>query len=641
MNQFLPVNVDDMKKRGWDRPDFLYVIGDAYVDHPSFGPAIISRVLESEGFRVAILSQPDWRSADAFRQFGRPRLGALVSAGNIDSMVAHYTSAKKRRSSDAYSPGGQSGLRPDRAVIVYCNRIREALGDVALIIGGIEASLRRFAHYDYWDDRVRRSVLLDSRADLLIYGMGETQIVEIARELERGTPVKQIRDVRGTCYLTNADAPVEGLRIPSFSEVSTDKGAYAYSCRLQHDEQDPFRGKTIVQQHHDKLLVQNPPALPLSTTQLDAVYDLPYMRTYHPMYDEAGGIPGIEEVKFSITSCRGCFGACNFCALTFHQGRIVQARSHASILREAKKIIADPDFKGYIHDVGGPTANFRKPACEKQLEKGACKGRQCLFPGPCKHLTADHTDYLELLRKLRGLPGVKKVFVRSGLRYDYIMADSSGLFLEELCRYHVSGQLKVAPEHVSPNVLRYMGKPQKHVYEAFERRFYDINHRLGKKQYLVPYLMSSHPGSTLDDAITLSLFLRDHHMNPQQVQDFYPTPGTISTAMFYTERNPYTGKPVYVAKSPKDKAMQRALLQYKNPANRTLVLQALQKAGRTDLIGYGSHCLIRPDGDRAASYKTMRNSKMNTGGKTYGRNTGWKSNSKKTKGKSGKRGNRA
>ncbi len=631
MKDFLPITTEDLKKRGWDTPDFIYIVGDAYVDHPSFGHAIISRVLEAHGYSVGIIAQPDWRSTKDFKRLGRPRLGVLVSSGNIDSMVNHYTAAKKPRSEDLYSPGGEAGHRPDRAVIVYCNRIREAFGDIPIIIGGVEASLRRFAHYDYWDNKVRRSVLLDSRADLLIYGMGEKQIVQIADALEKGIPVKKIRHINGTCFVADKEYAQEGILLDSFETVSSDKPAYAKACRIQYEEQDPIRGKRLIQPHHDKLLVQNPPMLPLNTKELDAVYALPYMRTYHPSYEAMGGIPAIAEVKFSITSCRGCYGACNFCALTFHQGRIVQSRSHESILAEAQKIIWEPDFKGYIHDVGGPTADFRKPACKNQLKVGACKNKQCLFPTPCKNLEADHSDYLALLRKLRSLDRVKKVFVRSGLRYDYIMADKDDTFFTELCAHHVSGQLKVAPEHVSENVLKYMGKPAGGVYKRFSDKYYAINAKLGKQQYLVPYLMSSHPGSTLKDAVMLSLFLRDNGLNPQQVQDFYPTPGTISTAMFYTELDPYTGKKLYVAKTPEEKAMQRALLQYKNPANHNLVRKALRLCGREDLIGFTKNCLVRPEPGKQA----------NTGGNKNGNYYGRKGTFQKDKGKSGSRGRKA
>ena len=655
MNEFLPASASDMRQRGWGAPDFLYVTGDAYVDHPSFGHAIISRVLEKAGYTVAMLPQPSWKSADDFKRFGRPRLGVLVTSGNLDSMVAHYTAAKKPRSEDMYSPGGEAGHRPDRAVIVYCNRIREAFGDIPLIIGGVEASLRRFAHYDYWDNHVRRSILLDSRADLLIYGMGEKQITAIADALEKGIPVRKIRFVAGTCFVADKNDTIDGVLLESFEQVKTDKRAYANACRVEYEEQDPIRGKRLIQPHHDKLLVQNPPMLPLTTKELDAVYALPYMRAYHPMYEAEGGIPAISEVKFSLTSCRGCYGACNFCALTFHQGRIVQSRSHESILREAEKITWEPDFKGYIHDVGGPTADFRAPACDKQLKSGACKNRQCLFPTPCKHLKADHSDYLALLRKLRALDRVKKVFVRSGLRYDYIMADKDDTFFYELCEHHVSGQLKVAPEHVSANVLRYMGKPAGDVYRRFAQKFAKINKEIGKEQYLVPYLMSSHPGSTLSDAIELALFLKENGLNPRQVQDFYPTPGTISTAMFYTGIDPYTGKEVYVARDPREKAMQRALLQFRDRKNHALVREALRRAGRTDLIGYGAHCLVPPEGERGGYPSRGRNRpgsregnrtkkinpNKNNGGNKHGSNHGRKGIGGKGKGTAKRGGGRA
>lgn len=649
MSSFLPINAAEMEQRGWLQPDFLYVFGDAYVDHPSFGHAIISRLLEREGYRVAMLSQPDWRSTKDFLQFGRPRLGVMVSAGNLDSMVAHYTAAKKKRHDDMYSPGGKAGYRPDRAVIVYCNRIREIFGNIPLMIGGIEASLRRFAHYDYWDNKVRRSILLDGRADLLLYGMGERQTIAIANRLAGGEEIGTIHDVAGTCFIADkGEVNQNSVLLPSYEKVVEDKAAYAYACAEQYRQQDPIRGKILIQPHGGRQLVQLPPALPLETAQLDAVYELPYRRTFHPSYAEAGGIPAIEEVKFSLTSCRGCFGACNFCALTFHQGRIVQARSHASLLREAKQLIADPDFKGYIHDVGGPTADFRAPACDRQMHVGACADRQCLFPKPCPNLNASHADYLALLKELRALPGVKKVFVRSGLRYDYILADKHGGFLRELCEHHVSGQLKVAPEHVSANVLRHMGKPSKEVYERFAQKFRTMNGQLGKRQYLVPYLMSSHPGSTLNDAIELSLFLRDHGMNPQQVQDFYPTPGTISTAMFYTGRDPYSGDSVYVPRSAEEKAMQRALLQYKNPRNHNLVRKALRLAHREDLIGYGRGCLVRPATNEAENYQfynekyrtDRQKCKQKNGGKQYGNDSGRKGDFQKSKRATGSRGGR-
>jgi len=593
-NAFLPVTPEDMKSRGWEQLDFLYIVGDAYVDHPSFGHAIISRVLEAEGYKVGIVSLPDWRSTDDFKKLGKPRLGVLVTAGNIDSMVNHYTVSKKKRSDDAYAPGNKAGQRPDRATIVYCNRIREAFGDVPLIIGGVEASLRRFAHYDYWDDKVRRSILLDSRADILIYGMGERQIVEIAEKLNSGIPVKEIRDVDGTCYLSS-EIPDGALELPSMEKCRDSKKEYAISCRDQYYEQNPYTGKVLVQKHGDKYLVQNKPQTPLTTKELDRVYSLKYMKNYHPMYESAGGIEAIKEVKFSIAANRGCFGGCNFCALAFHQGRIVTSRSVESIVREAKEMVWDPDFKGYIHDVGGPTANFTAVSCEKQKTLGACKNKQCLFPSVCKNMKVDHTKYLQMLRRLREIDGIKKVFIRSGIRFDYLMADRSDEFFNELCEHHVSGQLKVAPEHVSDNVLKCMGKPENKVYNAFSDKFYKINEKLGKKQFLVPYLMSSHPGSTIHDAIKLAQYLNAHRINPQQVQDFYPTPGTVSTCMFYTELNPFTMEKVYVPKSYKEKALQRALLQFRNPANRKLVEEALRIAHREDLIGHSDRCLIRPE----------------------------------------------
>lgn len=620
---FLPVSRDDMKKRGWEQLDFLYIIGDAYVDHPSFGHAIISRVLEKRGYRVGIISLPDWHSADDFKRLGRPRLGVLVSSGNIDSMVNHYTVNKKKRSDDAYAPGNRSEQRPDRAVIVYCNRVREAFGSIPLLIGGVEASLRRFAHYDYWDDKIRRSVLLDSRADILMYGMGEHQIAELADRLNSGENVKDIKDVAGTCYLSNTADIENSVIIPSYEECAADKRAYADSCRIQYYEQNPFTGKTVVQRHGDKFLVQNPPSKPLSSKELDEVYSLPYMRTYHYMYEECGGIEAIKEVKFSLTSSRGCFGNCNFCAIAFHQGRIVTARSRQSLVEEARMLTRDPDFKGYIHDVGGPTANFRAPACEKQLKYGACKDRQCLFPEPCPNIKADHSEYLSLLRQLRKIKGIKKVFIRSGIRFDYLMCDKSDEFFRELCEYHVSGQLKVAPEHISDNVLKYMGKPKNKVYNRFSDKFYAINKKLGKKQYLVPYLMSSHPGSTLNDAIELALYLKKHNINPQQVQDFYPTPGTLSTCMFYTELDPLTMEKVYVPKTYAEKTMQRALLQFRNPDNYKLVYRALSEAGRLDLVGYDEKCLIRP-------YKNIRRS--NNNGTDFKRKDGITKNKRRTEG---------
>jgi uncharacterized radical SAM protein YgiQ len=594
-SDFLPITREDMKKRGWDELDFLFVSGDAYVDHPSFGPAIIGRLLEKDGFRVGIIAQPDWRSTAAFKALGKPRLAVLVSAGNLDSLLNKYTAAKRFRSNDDYSPGGAAGLRPERATLVYTSRLRELWKDVPIIIGGIEASLRRFAHYDYWSDSVRRSILVDSRADLLIYGMGERQVREVAAGLAAGMSIGHIRDVRGTCYLAGStDELWDYVEVPDFNAVKEDKKAFAEAFRLQYLEQDPIRGKTLVQAHDDVWLVQNPPARPLTTAEMDEIYELPYKRTYHPAYETAGGVPAIKEVKFSLVSHRGCFGGCSFCAIVSHQGRIIQARSRESILREAKLLTSLPDFKGYIHDVGGPTANFRLPACADQAERGACRGRQCLHPEPCQNLRADHGDYLELLRDLRALPKVKKVFIRSGIRYDYLLADTQGDFLRELCQHHVSGQLKVAPEHVAPKVTRLMGKPGKEVYQRFAAAYRQMNEELGKEQYLVPYLMSSHPGAGLREAVELAEFLRDMNYHPEQVQDFIPTPGSLSTCMYHSGLNPLTGEKVYVARDPHEKRLQRALLQYRDPKNYPLVLEALTKAGRQDLIGFDARCLIRP-----------------------------------------------
>ncbi len=594
---FLPVTYDEMKKRGWEQPDFIYVSGDAYVDHPSFGMAIITRLLESRGYKVCVIPQPDWHSAEDFKRFGKPRLAFLVSGGNIDSMVNHYSVAKKKREKDLYSPGGEGGYRPDRAVIVYCQRIREAYGkDVAILIGGIEASLRRLSHYDYWDNKVRRSILLDSQADILMYGMGEHQIIELAEALDGGLKAEDITYVRGTVYKAKSLENIyeDYIELPSFEDVSADKKTYAGSFLKQYQNTDAVTANILVEPYKDCYVVQNKPSLPLSREEFDNSYSLPYMRTFHPMYIEKGGIPAIDEVRFSIISNRGCFGNCNFCALAFHQGRVIQSRSHDSIISEAEKITKEPDFKGYIHDVGGPTANFRQPACKKQLTEGACLNRQCLFPTACKNLDVDHSDYVKLLRKLRALPKVKKVFVRSGIRYDYLIYDEDETFFRELCQYHVSGQLKVAPEHISPEVLEKMGKPSRKVYESFTKRFYEINRKIGKEQYLVPYLMSSHPGSTLKSAVELAEYLRDTGSMPEQVQDFYPTPGTLSTCMFYTGLDPRTMQEVYIPRSPHEKAMQRALIQYRLPRNYDLVYEALHKAGRTDLIGYDKHCLIRP-----------------------------------------------
>ncbi len=590
---FLPITVSEVKERGWDDIDFVYVCGDAYVDHPSFGMSIITRVLEGRGYRVAIISQPDWHSCNDFKRFGKPRLAFLVSSGNIDSMVAHYTAAKKKRNKDAYTAGGEIGKRPDRAVIVYCNRIREAYGDVPIVIGGLEASLRRFAHYDYWDDKIRRSIMFDSQADLLIYGMGENQMIEIADRLNAGEDIKSMRDIRGTCYICDVtETPLMGAECPSYENVVKSKKEYAVSCRIEQDEQDHIRGKLIKQRHGNKMLVQNKPMPPLTQEELDWVYSLPYERNYHPSYESKGGVPGIEEVKFSITHNRGCFGACNFCSIAFHQGRFITTRSKESIINEAKLLTQMPDFKGYIHDVGGPTANFRRTSCDVQLKNGLCKGKKCLAPTPCKALIADHTEYLDMLRELRKLPKVKKVFIRSGIRYDYMLKDKDDSFFRELVKYHVSGQLKVAPEHCSATVLDKMGKPHIEAYIEFSKKYFALSSDANKEQYLVPYLMSSHPGSTLDDAIELAQFLKKRRIRPEQVQDFYPTPGTISTCMFYTGLDPYTMQEVYVAKTPKDKAMQRVLLQYFNPKNRDLVVEALKRAGRTDLIGTAPKCLV-------------------------------------------------
>ncbi len=597
IHDFLPVCRSDMEKRGWDQCDFVYVCGDAYVDHPSFGHAVISRVLESRGYRVGIIAQPDWKDRNSITVLGEPRLGFLVSAGNMDSMVNHYSVSKHRREKDAYTPGGVMGKRPDYATVVYCNLIRSVYRKIPVIIGGIEASLRRLAHYDYWSGKIKRSILLDSQADLISYGMGERSIVEIADALNSGLDIKDITFIDGTVFKTgDRDIIYDAVFLPSYEETASDKRKYAESFFIQYSNTDPFSGKRLAESYGEDLyVVQNPPSRPLSTQEMDDVYALPYMRTYHPSYEEAGGIPAIREVKFSLISNRGCFGGCSFCALTFHQGRIIQVRSHESIVEEARLLTEDPDFKGYIHDVGGPTANFRFPACEGQLTRGACPGKQCLFPRPCRNLRADHSDYIALLRKLRELPKVKKVFIRSGIRFDYVLADRKKDFLRELCMYHVSGQLKVAPEHVADNVLKRMGKPENSVYRRFVQEYEDMNRKLGLKQYLVPYLMSSHPGSTLKEAIELAEHLRDLGYMPEQVQDFYPTPSTISTCMYYTGLDPRTMEPVYVPVNPHEKAMQRALIQYRNPKNYSLVREALLRAGREDLIGYGKKCLIRPE----------------------------------------------
>ena len=589
---FLPVTAQEMRALGWDAPDFVYVTGDAYVDHPSFGLAIISRVLEANGYRVAMLPQPDWHSCEDFKRFGRPKLGFLVTAGVIDSMVNHYTAAKRTRSEDAYSPGGRAGHRPDRATAVYSNRIREAYGSIPIAVGGVEASLRRFAHYDYWDDRVRNSMLVDSCADVLMFGMGERSILKVAEWIKSGRDFAEMR-IPGTCVMAK-EVPEGFIEIPSMEDTAKDKRTYAEAFKMQYDQQDPVRGKPLAQKHGRRYLLQNKPDMPLTRAEMDAVYALPYKRAWHPMYDKMGGIPAIAEVQFSISSVRGCFGSCNFCALTFHQGRIVTSRSKESIVAEGKLLTQLPGFKGYIHDVGGPTANFREPACAKQLKCGACRDRQCLFPEPCKNLKADHREYIEILRALREIDGVKKVFVRSGIRFDYVLKDAKSGFLSELVKHHISGQLKVAPEHISNRVLSYMGKPEHDVFEDFAHRYKQANANAHMDQYLVPYLMSSHPGSTLEDAVALACWLKKSGMRPEQVQDFYPTPGTMSTAMFHTGIDPRDMKPVYVPKDPREKAMQRALMQYFNPANRPLVLAALKKLERDDLIGWGSNCLIPP-----------------------------------------------
>lgn len=595
-NGFLPVCKKDMEDRGWKQLDFVYVSGDAYVDHPSFGHAIITRVLEAHGYKVGIIAQPDWKDKSSITELGEPRLGFLVSGGNMDSMVNHYTVSKKRRHTDAYTPGGVMGKRPDYAAVVYSNLIRQVYKKTPIILGGIEASLRRMAHYDYWSDRLKRSILLDSGADLISYGMGERSIVEIADALESGIDVSDITFIPGTVYKTKCLENVyDAVVLPGYEQMKADKKEYARSFYTQYCNTDPFSGKRLAEPYNDHLyVIQNPPSEPLSMEEMDEIYQYPYMRTYHPSYEALGGVPAVSEIRFSLISNRGCFGGCSFCALTFHQGRIMQVRSHESLLDEAVKITKEKDFKGYIHDVGGPTANFRQPSCEKQMTRGVCKNRQCLFPKPCKNLKVDHSDYVELLRKLRALPGVKKVFIRSGIRFDYVVADQDDTFLRELCQYHVSGQLKVAPEHVSDQVLQKMGKPQNQVYQEFVRKYEKMNQKLHKDQYLVPYLMSSHPGSTLRDAIELAEHIRDLGYMPEQVQDFYPTPSTISTCMYYTGVDPRDMKPVYVPKNPHEKAMQRALIQYRDPKNYDLVMEALKKCGRMDLVGFDRHCLIRP-----------------------------------------------
>ncbi len=630
---FLPVNEADVKERNWSEIDFVYVTGDAYVDHPSFGVAIISRVLEAEGFRIAILSQPDYKSTEDFKRFGRPRLGFLVSGGNIDSMVAHYTVSKKRRSYDYYSPGGKMGLRPDRATVVYCNRIREAYGDIPIIIGGLEASLRRFAHYDYWEDRVRRSILVDSRADILTYGMGENILRRIAKLLDKGVPVKKIRDVRGCVYLAKVGEPVhfDAVEVGDYDTLKTDKAAYAKAFAVQYKNTDSVKGKAIIEYYGDKMLVQNPPMPPLEREELDKVYALPFARDYHPDYESLGGVPAITEVKFSLTHNRGCFGGCNFCALAFHQGREVRSRSEASVIAEARKIIELPDFKGYIHDVGGPTANFRYPSCDRQKEHGVCPNRKCLAPTPCKHLKVDHTEYAHLLREIEALPKIKKVFVRSGIRFDYLIYDDDDSFFRQLVTHHVSGQLKVAPEHCANNTLMMMGKPPIEVYEKFKKKYFALCGEAGLEQYLVPYLMSSHPGTTLKDAVEMATWLKKWGYMPEQVQDFYPTPGTISTVMYYTGIHPMTGKQVYVTTDYHEKQLQRALLQYSKPENANLVREALKLAGREDLIGNSPECLVRPSfsGGRFVPDK-QKNSKQSRGGK----NSTTRKNGTKTQGRS-------
>lgn len=593
---FMPISKKDMQDRGIEQLDFVYIIGDAYVDHPSFGVAIISRLLEYHGYTVGIIAQPDWHSTKDFMKLGKPRLAWLVTAGNIDSMVSHYTVAKRRRSDDAYSAGGRNGKRPDRAAAVYCKLCRQAAPEIPVLCGGLEVSLRRFAHYDYWKDCVMPSVLVDTQADILMYGMGEHQMIEIADRLNAGESIESMRDIRGTCYLCDpVDTPYGAVQCPSFDEVAGNKTLYAKACRIQYDQQDEVYGKMIIQRQGDKMLVQNPPALALTTEELDLVYSLPYERTYHPCYESQGGVPSIEEVQFSITHNRGCFGFCNFCSIALHQGRRVMVRSEESVLEEAHKLVAMSNFKGYIHDVGGPTANFRGPSCEKQLKSGLCKGRKCLAPSPCRNLHVDHTEYLQMLRKLRKIDGVKKVFIRSGIRYDYLIEDKDDEFMRELIEHHISGQLKVAPEHCSAAVLDKMGKPHIEAYKRFQKKFYEITKQKGKEQYLVPYLMSSHPGSKLSDAVELAMFLKENRIRPEQVQDFYPTPGTLSTCMFYTGLDPYTLEPVYIAKDPKEKAMQRALLQYYKPENQRKIIEALEKAGRRDLIGHGQGKLVAPD----------------------------------------------
>ena len=634
MDTFLVTERADMEARGWAELDFVLISGDAYVDHPSFAPAVIGRYLESKGYRVGIIAQPDWNDVNAFKKLGKPRLASLVTAGNLDSMLNKITAAKKIRREDDYSPGGEAGHRPDRATLVYSNRMKEAFRDVPLIIGGIEASLRRFGHYDYWSDTVRRSILVDSKADVLIYGMGELQIIELAEALDQNRFEESLPNIRGICYMSKDIPSIDCVECPSFEEIKVDKMAFADAFRIQYDEQDPFYGRPIVQKHGDRYVVQNVPALPLTQEQMDAAYDLPYTRKWHPSYDDKGGVPALSEVQFSLVSQRGCFGSCSFCAITNHQGRIIQNRSHQSLIDEAKLMINMDGFKGYIHDVGGPTANFRHLACDKQAVFGACKGRTCAAPEPCENLNTNHDDYIALLRKLRKLKGVKKVFVRSGLRYDYVLADNNKAFVKELCQYHVSGQLKVAPEHVSKRVTTMMGKAGKEEFLTFKKWFEEANRELGKKQYLVPYFMSSHPGCTLEDAIELAEFLRDQHMYPEQVQDFIPTPGSLSTCMYYTGINPLDGKPVYVAKKGRDKAKQRALMQYKNIENYDLVKEALIEANRRDLIGFGPECLIpsRPIGQGKMQNQGRKKTGQSRGSQSRYARSGSPSQVNKTKG---------
>lgn len=616
-NRFLPLSKKEARERGWETVDFVLITGDAYVDHPSFGTAIIGRILEREGFSVGIIAQPDWRDENSVKIYGEPRLGFLVGSGNIDSMVNNYTASKKPRRTDEYSPGGKKGFRPDRALTVYSKLVKAAYPDSPLIIGGIEASLRRFTHYDYWSDSVMKSVIFDTDADMLMYGMSENQIMELAKGLDRGWPIHKIRNINGTCY-RSTELPKKGDYeiIPSYEDVKEDKFKFAEAFNIQSKEQNPFIGKTLIQSHGEEYLVQLPPSKPLSQAEMDSLYKLPFLRTYHPKYKNAGGIPALNEVEFSVTDHRGCFGGCSFCAIAFHQGRIIQNRSETSVLDEVVQMTKQSNFKGYVHDIGGPTANFRKIACKKQLTLGACKDRQCLYPELCKNLEIDHSEYLGILKKAREISGVKKVFIRSGVRFDYLIADKKTDFMEELCRYHVSGQLKVAPEHVSSNVLKYMGKPNRKVYDTFVESYTKTNQKIQKKQYLVPYFISSHPGSTLRDAILLAEYTRDMGYNPEQVQDFIPTPGSLSTAMYYTELDPRTMKPIYVAKSSKDKSLQRALLQYRDPKNYDLVLEALQKGNRMDLVGFGNKVLIRPKNSKKNSDEFNKKTRKDTKGKS-------------------------